>query len=407
MLIEHMSDESGGDLAKAAQSDVSDLMQLYRSAKARFDEDEDFKLRSREAVTRLQSGGAAEIAAWQQICAASRKEFAAIYERLGVTIEERGESFYNPMLLPLLHELQEKGVVVEDSGAQVVWVDGIEIPLIMQKSDGGFGYASTDMAAIKHRLGDEKAAWVIYVTDVGQSVHFKQVFAAARKAGIVTDASKIEHIGFGLVLGDDGKRFRTRSGDLVRLVELLDEAVDRCRATLVERNADRDQGLSDAEIEATARAMGYGAVKYADLKNNRLTNYKFSFDSMLDLKGNTAVYLLYAHARICSIIRKAGIEDMRALVDGHEMSIEHESEFELAMHISKFPEAVEDAMVDWSPNALTAYLYDLSVRFNDFYTACKVIGDEKEKSRLLLCEATAVTMRACFNLLGLTPCYKI
>ena len=401
MLIEHMADTAGADQAE----EVSDLMKLYRDAKARFDAEEDFKVRSREAVTRLQSGGEAEMAAWRRICEASRREFQKVYDRLGVSVEERGESFYNPMLQPLLQELQAQGTVEESEGAQVVWVDGIEIPLIMQKSDGGFGYASTDMAALKHRLVEEKAQRVIYVTDVGQSGHFAQVFGAAKKAGILdAAAAKVEHIGFGLVLGEDGKRFRTRSGDLVRLVELLDEAYDRCKANLLER---RSEDFTDDEIEHAARVMGYGAIKYADLKNNRLSNYKFSFDSMLDLKGNTAVYLLYAHARICSIIRKAGLEDMPAFVRENEIKLEHEKEFELALHLVKFPEAIEDMMNDWVPNRITDFLYELSVKFNEFYQECKVMGSEQESSRLLLCESTATVMRACFNLLGITPLYKI
>ena len=252
MLLEHMSDERGGNLAAAAEEDVSDLMALYRAAKARFDADEDFKQRSREAVTRLQSGGKAEIGAWQRIFAASRREFDALYDRLGISLEERGESYYNPFLAPLLAELQEAGVVEESEGAQVVWVDGIDIPMIMQKSDGGFGYASTDMAAIKHRIHEEKAQQVIYVTDVGQQMHFKQVFAAAQKAKLYDESRhKVQHVGFGLVLGDDGKRFRTRSGDLVKLVELLDEAYRRCKAMLEERSSAENANVTFTPEEVT------------------------------------------------------------------------------------------------------------------------------------------------------------
>jgi len=409
MLIEHMADRPGGLTGEGADENISDLMELYRSAKARFDEDEPFKERSREAVTRLQAGGEAELTAWRRICAASRLEFQKIYDRLGVELDERGESFYNPMLKPLLVELQEKGVVEESDGAQVIWTEGNEIPLIMQKGDGGFGYASTDMAAIQHRVKEEKADWVIYVTDVGQSQHFKLVFDSARKAGLLPAAdaeggTKVEHIGFGLVLGDDGKRFRTRSGDLVRLVELLDEAYERCKSQLEER---RPEGFTDEELEYTAKAMGYGAVKYADLKNHRLTNYKFSFDSMLDLKGDTAVYLLYAHARLCSIIRKSGVTDMAAHVAEHDLVLAHPTEVDLALHLVKWPEIVDEMMRDWTPNKLTDYLYETSVRFTAFYGECTVNGSEEQASRLLLCEATAVMMRCCFSLLGLQPCYKI
>lgn len=318
-------------------------MALYRASKVRFDAEEDFKLRAREAVTRLQAGDDVMMAAWRRICEASRKEFQSIYNRLGVSLHERGESFYNPFLKPLLEELREKGVCVEDQGAQVVFVEGQENPLIMQKSDGGFGYASTDMAALKHRVTTEKADWIVYVTDVGQQVHFQQVFGAARKARILVPQAeggpRVDHVGFGLVLGEDGKRLRTRSGDTVRLVELLDEAYERCKATIKERRPD----IEAEELDEAARAMGYGAVKYADLKNNRQTDYRFSFDAMLDLKGNTAVYLLYAHARIASIMRKSG-KDMAELAKTATIDIAEAKEKDLALHMARFPEVLQEAL---------------------------------------------------------------
>eukprot|EP00195_Chlamydomonas_chlamydogama_P013083 CAMPEP_0202901536 /NCGR_PEP_ID=MMETSP1392-20130828/14309_1 /ASSEMBLY_ACC=CAM_ASM_000868 /TAXON_ID=225041 /ORGANISM="Chlamydomonas chlamydogama, Strain SAG 11-48b" /LENGTH=593 /DNA_ID=CAMNT_0049588109 /DNA_START=305 /DNA_END=2086 /DNA_ORIENTATION=+ len=411
MLIQHMADSRPGGLGAEGGSDedVSDLMELYRAAKKRFDEDEEFKGRAREAVTQLQSGDPAFMKAWQRICAASRKEFEAIYTRLGVTLQERGESFYNPMLKDVVGELMEKNIAEISDGATCVFVEGHKIPLIVQKSDGGFGYASTDMAAIKHRVQQEKADWVIYVTDVGQAQHFEMVFAAAKRAGWLhdgADSPKVDHVGFGLVLGDDGKRFRTRSGDLVRLVELLDEAKRRCYETIKGRKEEAGEAVDEAEVEAAACAMGYGAVKYADLKNHRSTNYKFSFDNMLAMQGNTAVYLLYAHARISGIVRKAG-KDVNTLAQSAAITISHPKEDDLAFHICKFPEAVEDALTELAPNRLTDYLYELSEKFNAFYVDCKVIGSDAEDSRLLLVEATAVVMRQCFSLLGITPLYKI
>ncbi|KAG2495395.1 hypothetical protein HYH03_006662 [Edaphochlamys debaryana] len=412
MLIEHMADarrkrvEAGGE-DKDLDEDVSDLQELYRAAKKRFDEEEEFKTRAREAVTRLQSGDATSLASWQRICAASRREFEAIYTRLGVTLTERGESFYNPMLKDVVDGLKEAGVATIDDGATCVFVEGQTVPLIVQKSDGGFGYASTDMAALKHRLNDEKADWIIYVTDVGQSQHFDMVFAAARKAGwLVEGGPKVSHVGFGLVLGEDGKRFRTRSGDLVRLVELLDEAKSRCAATIRERRVEAGEEVVEAEVEEAASAMGYGAVKYADLKNHRSTNYKFSFDEMLNLKGNTAVYLLYAHARIAGIVRKAD-KDVYALAKDTPVVLDHPKELELALHLCKFPEALEDAIEELAPNRVTDYLYDLSEKFNSFYVDCRVLGSEQEGPRLLLAEATACVMRKCFELLGIKPLYRI
>ncbi|KXZ44683.1 hypothetical protein GPECTOR_63g12 [Gonium pectorale] len=412
MLIEHMADTrkarvAAGGEDKDADEDVADLQELYRAAKKRFDEEEEFKTRAREAVTRLQSGDPVSLASWQRICAASRREFEALYTRLGVTLQERGESFYNPMLKDVVDELKAAGVATIDDGATCVFVEGQNVPLIVQKSDGGFGYASTDMAALKHRLNEEKADWIIYVTDVGQSQHFELVFGAAKKAGwLVEGGPKVSHVGFGLVLGEDGKRFRTRSGDLVRLVELLDEAKSRCAKTIRERREENGEEVVEAEVEEAACAMGYGAVKYADLKNHRTTNYKFSFDDMLNLKGNTAVYLLYAHARIAGIVRKAE-KDVYALAASSPISLDHPKELELALHICKLPEALEDAIEELAPNRVTDYLYDLSEKFNSFYVDCKVIGSEQEASRLLLSEATAVVMRKCFELLGIKPLYRI
>eukprot|EP00891_Asterochloris_glomerata_P008140 jgi/Astpho2/8140/fgenesh1_pm.00120_%23_27_t len=411
MLIEHLNETRSGGLADPSIADMSiaELQSTYKAAKAHFDEDAGFKDRARRGVTKLQGGDPEYLAAWERICEASRKAFSAIYARLGVTLQERGESFYNPRLREAVEELQAMGVAEESEGAVVVWTKPGQPPLMVRKSDGGFGYATTDMAAIKQRLHDEKGDWVIYVTDAGQAEHFASVFAAARKAGYLGDPADpatpwVSHVGFGTVQGEDGKKFKTRSGETVRLVELLDEARDRCLATIKERRGD---DIQQEELEHSAAAMGYGAVKYADLRNNRTTNYRFSFDAMLELQGNTAVYLLYAHARIAAIGRKAGIEDIAALAQDHTVHIEHEKERALALHVVRFPEALENALDELMPNRLTEYLYDLSDKFTGFYTECKVVGNEQQTSRLLLCEATAVVMRQCFSLLGITPLYRI
>ncbi|KAI7841040.1 hypothetical protein COHA_005268 [Chlorella ohadii] len=404
MLIQYMAEKREGGLNAATDEDVADLQVLYRAAKQRFDEEEDFKTRAREAVTELQSGRPEYLQAWQRICDASRREFQKIYDRLDVTLEERGESFYNPMLKPLVEDLMARGVAVESDGAKCVFVEGKDIPLIVQKSDGGFGYASTDMAAVKHRIDEEKADWIIYITDMGQSSHFDLVFAGAEKAGYLPKDRKvrIDHVGFGLVLGDDGKKFRSRSGDVVRLVELLDEAKRRIVDTVKERRPD----ATPEEVEEASRAMGYGAVKYADLKNHRTTNYRFSYDDMLSQQGNTAVYQLYAHARIASIVRKSG-RDIAALCQTAEVKLVHEKEVALALTISQFSEAVESMLEELLPHRLTEYLYDLATVFNQFYTECQVVGSPEEDSRLLLCEATSLTMRACFQLLGIHVLYRI
>jgi arginyl-tRNA synthetase len=434
MLIQHMKETSSGGDDDNDSDSVSDLMALYRAAKARFDAEEDFKERAREAVTKLQGGDEASLQAWRRICAASRKEFDAIYARLGVELTERGESHYNPMLESVVNELAEKGVAVESEGAMCVFVEGHEAPLIVRKRDGGFGYASTDMAALKQRLSEEKADWIVYVTDAGQGGHFEQVFAAARKAGwlledkeaVLQGKTRVSHVGFGLVMGEDGKKFKTRSGDVVRLVELLDESVARCKATIEERKAEaaaaqaeggggggaaaNDDADATATVAEAARAMGYGAVKYADLKNSRMTNYKFSYDAMLDLRGNTAVYLLYAHARIAGIVRKSG-RDLAALAASADasVSVEHPRERALALHLARFPDAVADVLDDLAPNRLTDYVYELSEAFSGFYTDCQVLGSggKTEDGRLLLTEATGIVMRKCLELLGIAPLYRI
>lgn len=405
MLIQFISEKRPEGLNAASDEDVADLQVLYRAAKQRFDEEEDFKTRSREAVRELQSGKEEYVQAWQRICDASRREFEKLYDRLGVTIQERGESFYNPFLGQVVDDLLDRNIAEISEGAACVFVECQKIPLIVRKTDGGYGYASTDMAAIKHRIEEEHADWIIYVTDSGQSVHFEMVFEAARKAGYLPEDRevKIDHVPFGLVLGEDGKKFRSRSGDVVRLVELLDEAKIRCQSTIKERRPD----ISDEELDEASSAMGYGAVKYADLKGHRTTNYRFSFDEMLSLQGNTAVYLLYAHARINSIFTKSGKDPLELLAQGKRVDIQHEAEANLAKHINKFPEAVEAALNELAPNRITDYLYDLSGVFNQFYTECKVVGSPEEDSRLLLAFSAALVMRQCFALLGITPLFRI
>ncbi|GMH37395.1 hypothetical protein BSKO_05268 [Bryopsis sp. KO-2023] len=411
MLIEYMAEKRPEGLGKEGgkEEDVADLQDLYRAAKAKFDNDEEFKTKARAAVKLLQGGAPEYLSAWNRICDASRKQFEQIYGRLGVTLTERGESFYNPYLAPLVEELMESGVAEESQGATCVFVEGQKVPLIIRKSDGGFGYATTDMAALRQRLNEEKAEWVIYVTDVGQSQHFQMIFAGAKKAGWISndpDGARVDHVGFGLVLGEDGQKFKARSGDVVRLVDLLDEAKTRCSTTIKERREERGEPISDEELERAASIMGYGAVKYADLKNNRMSNYKFSYDEMLSLKGNTAVYLLYAYARICGIVRKSG-KDVGKMKEEGKIVLEHEKEYALGLHLSQFPEALDRTMSELMPNRLCEYLYDLSDIFTGFYTECNVVGSEQEESRLLLCEATATVIRQCFALLGITPMERI
>ncbi|KAG5547382.1 hypothetical protein RHGRI_013164 [Rhododendron griersonianum] len=332
---------------------VPDNGAFYKASKQRFDSDPGFKERAQQAVVSLQGGKEKYRKAWSQICEISRKGYEKVYQRLGIVLEEKGESFYNPYIPGVLEELGKKGLIEESEGARVIFIEGKKYPFIVVKSDGGFNYASTDLTALWYRLNEEKAEWMIYVTDVGQREHFEMLFTAAKRAGWLPPGDnsypKANHVGFGLVLGEDGKRFRTRSTEVVKLVDLLDEAKSRCKAALVERG--KAEEWTEEELEQTAEAVGYGAVKYADLKNNRLTNYTFNFDQMLNDQGNTAVYLLYAHARICSIIRKSG-KDVEELKKTGALVLEHPNERALGLHLLQFAEIVEEACTNLLPNVL-------------------------------------------------------
>ncbi|MBA0852650.1 hypothetical protein Goshw_008030 [Gossypium schwendimanii] len=377
MLIEFLF-EKFPNFEDATETAIGDLQAFYKASKQRFDADPAFKERAQQAVVRLQGGEDKYRRAWAQICQISRTEFHKVYQRLGVHLEEKGESFYNPYIPGVIEALNKQGLVEESQGARVIFIEGINIPLIVVKSDGGFNYASTDLAALWYRLNEEKAEWIIYVTDVGQQQHFDMFFKAAKRAGWLPqgDSSypKASHVGFGLVLGEDGKRFRTRNTEVVRLVDLLDEAKVRSKAALIERG--KGEEWTEKEIESTAEAVGYGAVKA------------------------TLLFICYM-LTLESVQSSGGLKG--TLVLGHK------DERDLGLHLLQFAEVVEEACTNLLPNVLCDYLYNLSEIFSKFYSnpECKVIGSDMETSRLLLCEATAVVMRKCFDLLGITPIYKI
>ncbi|CAH8337006.1 unnamed protein product [Eruca vesicaria subsp. sativa] len=416
MLIEYLF-EKFPDTESVTETAIGDLQTFYQKSKSKFDYDPEFKEKAQKSVVRLQGGDPTYLKAWTKICDISRAEFSKIYQRLGVVLEEKGESFYNPYIPKVIEELNSKGLIEESEGARVIFLEGFSIPLIVVKSDGGFNYASTDLTALWYRLNEEKAEWIVYLTDAGQHQHFSMFFKglgngymnqAARKAGWLPESDKtyprVDHVGFGLVKRNDGKPFKTRSSKVVRLVDLLDEAKTRGKAALVERGKDKE--WTPEELDQTAEAIGYGAIKYADLKNNRSTSYTFNFDQMLSDKGNTAVYLLYAHARICSIIKKSG-KDIDELKKTGKLALNHPEERALGLHLLRFAETVEAACTNLLPHVLCEYLYELSERYTTFYSVHQVIGSAEEASRLLLCEATAIVMRKCFHLLGITPVYKI
>lgn len=390
--------------------DLQDLNAMYKAAKKRFDEDADFKKRSQLNVVRLQAGDADCRAIWQLLCNISRREFQKVYDRLQVQLEECGESYYNEMIPAVIEELEKKGLVTHQEGATCVFVPGFEYPLILRKSDGGYGYDSTDMAALNYRLNVLKRDWVIILTDAGQSSHFQMIFETGRNAGWVSKGQRLDHVGFGVICGEDGKRFKTRSGESVRLVDLLDAAKDRMAEQLQERLAEGKTPLTPEEIPDAAQKIGYGAVKYFDLRQNPVTNYVFSYDRMLDTRGDTAVYLLFAHARLASIIRKAEEEkgiNMDELRANSEIILKHAAERALAFELLQFGDVVHAVLKYLMPNKVCEYLRDLAAKFTEFVTQCKVLDSPEQNSRLLLCDATGVVMRQLFHFLGISPLHKI
>ena len=409
MLIAYMKETVPEVLTGSVTTDLTHLVNWYRASKKRFDEDPQFKKNSQLEVVELQSGNTEALHAWGIICDISRKAYQEIYDLLDVHVIERGESFYNPLLADTIADLEAKGLVQVSDGAKCVFIegfvnrDGNPLPLMVQKSDGGYNYDTTDMAAIRHRAVDEKGDRLIYVTDAGQAQHFQMIFKAAEKAGYIDPKKvKVDHVPFGLVLGADGKKFRTRSGDTEKLVDLLQTAIDEAKKILVQREID----LPSDEIDVLAKALGIGAVKYADLSCNRTGDYVFSYERMLRFEGNTATFLMYAYVRVAGIKRKvqADIEEVKK---HHHIVLEHPSEIALGMHLLQFCEALEQVSRDLLPNRLTDYLFALAEKFNAFFRDCRVEGSPQQNSRLLLCEATARTMKQGLEILGVSTVEKM
>ena len=407
MLIAYLREAYPEALTKADALAIGDLVTLYKEAKKRFDEDETFQKTAREEVVKLQKGAPDSVQAWELLCEQSRREFQVIYDLLGVELTERGESFYNPFLSEVVQELEAKGLVEEDQGAKCVFLEGYtnklgeRLPLIIQKSDGGYNYATTDLAAIRYRIQEDGAQRVIYVTDAGQASHFDQVFQVAKRAGWVSDDVELVHVPFGLVQGEDGKKLKTRSGDTIRLRDLLDEAIARSRQDLEQRFQEEGRNESEEFIAKTAKIVGISAVKYADLSRNRTSNYVFSFDKMLALQGNTAPYLLYAYVRVQGISRKGNI-DWETL-NKQNITLEDNSELVLAKHILQLSDILKEVEKDLLPNRLCQYLFELSQKFNQFYDRCPVLQAEADKraSRLMLADLTARTLKLGLSLLGI------
>ena len=376
---------------------------FYRQAKQRYDSDEDFAKESRAAVALLHKDDPKYTMLWLTIVGESMKHYKDVYTALGVDLTDKhtcGESFYKDRVADIVREFQKQGVAEESDGAICVFPQGFKnkegepLPFMIQKSDGAYLYATTDLAALRYRVGELKADAIIYVTDARQKLHFEMLFATVRMAGWVSDDIELSHVMFGSVLGEDGTPLKTRSGENVKLKELLDEAVERAKAVVEEKNPE----LSPHKKEKIAKAVGIGAVKYADYSNNRTSDYIFSFDKMLAMDGNTAPYMQYAYARIKSIERKAqtrdvDIEDELGRLE--TLSLTEPAELDLAKYLIRYGEAIQGAAADYRPNYLTAYLYELAQKFSAFYTNCPVLNAEpaKRPTRLLLCDLTAKTIK--------------
>lgn len=403
MLIAYMQEAVPDVLKGKKKTDLIELMGWYKASKKRFDEDSEFKKRAQLQVVKLQSGDQESRTAWEKICEISRQAFHEIYDLLDVKLVERGESFYNPYLADVVNELDKKGLITISDGAKCIFLEGFvgrddtPLPMIIQKSDGGYNYDTTDMAAIRHRIQVEKADRIIYLTDAGQSLHFAMIFKAAEKAGYLDPAKvRVDHVPFGVVLGPDGKKFKTRSGETEKLIDLLLEAVSQAKKIMCERLPD----LDEKELNRVSQILGIDAIKYADLSSHRIKDYVFSYERMLKFEGNTAAFLLYAYVRIQGIKRKVGKEIDDVLKRTHVI-LEHPAEITLAVHLRQFGEILEIMARDLIPNRLCDYLYELAEKFHAFFRDCRVEGSPQEESRLLLCEATSRILEKGLNILGL------
>lgn len=403
MLIAHLKElqNSGAELSL----ELADLEGFYRAAKVRFDTEPAFNELARNYVVRLQSGDEECLALWRQFIELSLHHSEVLYERLGVGLKREhvmAESAYNPALPKVIEHLAQQGLLVQSAGAQTVFLDGFKnkegepLPIIVQKADGGYLYATTDLAAIEYRSKVLQADRVLYLVDARQSLHFQQIFALARLAGFARPETSLEHMPFGTMLGSDGKPFKTRSGDTVKLADLLDEAQERALVIVQEKSTD----LSLAEQQQVARAVGIGAVKYADLAKNRLSDYVFDWDTMLSLQGNTAPYLQYSYARSRSILRKADAIDPNAT-----LLITEPAERALAVRILQFSDVLDSVAREGLPNYLCQYLYELAGNIMSFYEACPILKEGVDpavrQSRLLWTHLGSDTIRVGLSLLGI------
>ncbi len=401
MLLAYLQDQP-----VECETDLGDLEQFYRAAKKRFDESAGFADRARGLVVKLQAGDPECLRLWQRFNEISLAHCQKVYDRLGVKLgpaDVRGESAYNADLAQIVADLEARGLLSESDGAQCVFMDeyqnaeGKPLPVIVQKADGGYLYATTDLAAMRYRSQTLKADRVLYFVDQRQALHFQMAFAVARRAGFVHEGMDLEHMGFGTMNGADGRPFKTRDGGTVKLIDLLDEAELRAYALVKGKNPE----LDEAELRRIARAVGIGAVKYADLSKHRTSDYSFNFELMLSFEGNTAPYLLYAYTRVASIFRKLGKEIGEI---GGQIDLQAEQEQALAAKLAQFAEVVNAVAAKGTPHVLCSYLYELAGLFSSFYEHCPILAAEDEAvqhSRLRLAALTGRTLKQGLELLGL------
>lgn len=408
MLLAYLEEQKAEEGATELSRELANLETFYRAAKLRFDESPEFADRARALVVKLQSGDEYCLKLWNEFNQVSLSHCYAVYERLGVSLtaaDVRGESTYNDDLPKVVADLDAAGLLTEDQGALCVFLDefrnkdGDTLPVIVRKADGGYLYATTDLAALRYRANQLHADRILYFVDQRQALHFQQMFAVAREAGFVGAGVDLAHMGFGTMNGPDGKPFKTRDGGTVKLIDLLDEAEQRAYQLVSEKNPELDQD----ELRAIAHAVGIGAVKYSDLSKNRTSDYVFNFDLMLSFDGNTAPYLLYAYTRVVSVFRKAGLSlDQVA----GELLLREEAEQALAARLVQFGEAVQSVADKGQLHLLCAYLYDVAGLFSSFYEHCPILSgddDALRASRLKLAALTARTLSEGLRLLGLTP----
>lgn len=405
--LEKMQNENANDMA------LADLESFYRAAKKHYDEDEQFAEKARNYVVKLQGGDEYCLTMWRKLVDITMTQNIATYKRLNVTLsleDTMGESIYNELLPKVVSDLKNQGLAVESDGALVVFLDefknkeGEPMGVIIQKRDGGYLYATTDIAAIKYRYEQLHAERILYYTDSRQHQHLEQVWMIAHKAHYIPDSLKLEHHMFGMMLGKDGKPFKTRSGDTVKLNDLLDEAVERAQNLIKNKNTE----LNDEELAEVVDAVAIGAVKYADLSKNRTTDYVFDWDNMLSFDGNTAPYLQYAYTRVLSVFRKAELA-IDSDLNGN-IELVHDKERSLAIRLAQFDETIVTVANDGLPHILCNYLYDIATLFSSFYENCPILTAEssnEKQSRLKLAALTAKTLKTGLDMLGIKTVEKM